>query len=95
VAAITHCPQIVLYPAGSDAVILASRGPVLRRWFLVALLAAPGCVRVSAHQRAQLAAPAMQAPVWPVQSAADDHVHEVREGTGGAVAAGGGGCGCN
>ncbi len=61
---------------------------------VVALLAA-GCVRVPAHQRGHLAAPAMQAPVWPALETAIDHVLEVREGTSGATAPGGGGCGCN
>lgn len=54
-----------------------------------------GCVRVHAHERATLAKPAMQAPVWPDRATSDDHVFTVREGTGGATAAGGGGCGCN
>jgi len=62
---------------------------------LVMVLASSACVRVHAYQRGQLAAPAMQAPVWPAMETADDHVHNVREGTGGATAAGGGGCGCN
>lgn len=54
-----------------------------------------GCVRVRAHERATLAKPAMQAPVWPERSASDEHVYTVREGTAGATSAGGGGCGCN
>lgn len=58
-------------------------------------LLAVGCVRVHAHQRETLAKPAMQAPVWREVSTANDHVFTVREGTGGATAAGGGGCGCN
>ncbi|MBL9017908.1 MAG: DUF4266 domain-containing protein [Myxococcales bacterium] len=62
---------------------------------LVLVLLASGCVRVPAHERARLAAPAMQAPVWPGLSSAIDHVFVVREGTAGATAAGGGGCGCN
>jgi hypothetical protein len=37
----------------------------------------------------------MASPVWPAIDAADEHVFVVREGTGGATAAGGGGCGCN
>lgn len=61
---------------------------------LVAILAT-GCVRVPAHQRGQLAAPAMQAPVWPGLATAIDHVFVIREGTAGATGAGGGGCGCN
>jgi len=65
----------------------------LRALFIAYVLA--GCVHVPAHQRRQLAAPAMQAPVWPALSSANDHVFVVREGTAGATAAGGGGCGCN
>lgn len=62
---------------------------------LVAALLAASCVRVPAHQRGQLAAPAMQVPVWPALAAAIDHVFVVREGTSGATGVGGGGCGCN
>jgi hypothetical protein len=64
------------------------------RFLLLAYVLA-GCVHVPAHQRRQLASPAMQAPVWPALSSANDHVFVVREGTSGATAAGGGGCGCN
>jgi len=60
---------------------------------LLVMLAA--CVRVPANERARLARPAMQAPVWPALSSAVDHVFVVREGTSGATTAGGGGCGCN
>lgn len=67
---------------------------MLARW-LVVVVALSGCVRVHAHQRELLAAPGMQAPVWPAVQAAEDHVYTVREGTAGATAAGGGGCGCN
>jgi hypothetical protein len=67
----------------------------MRAMLLVLAIASAGCVRVHAHQRGRLAAPAMQAPVWPEISAAEDHVFVVREGTGGATGAGGGGCGCN
>ncbi len=56
---------------------------------------AAGCVRVRPYQRELLAAPAMQAPVWSTVTAADEHMFLVREGTGGAVTSGGGGCGCN
>ncbi len=62
---------------------------------LLASLAAAGCVRVQAHQRAHLAARGMASPVWRELTTADEHVFTVREGTGGATAAGGGGCGCN
>ncbi|MBS1124589.1 MAG: NnrS protein involved in response to, partial [Deltaproteobacteria bacterium] len=58
-------------------------------------IAAPGCVRVHAHQRERLASPAMRSPVWPAVTTADEHVFVVREGTAGASAGGGGGCGCN
>lgn len=54
-----------------------------------------GCPRVRPHQRERLADPAMQAPVWPTLERIDDHTREVSEGTAGATASGGGGCGCN
>ena len=68
-----------------------------RAGLLFALLVAfvSACVRVPAHQRGRLAAPAMQAPVWPDVTTGDEHVFLVREGTSGATTAGGGGCGCN
>ncbi len=56
---------------------------------LVTLVA--GCVRVAPHQREHLAQPVMQQPAQPAQ----DHIYEVREGTGGATGSTGGGCGCN
>jgi hypothetical protein len=62
---------------------------------LAIALAASACVRVHPHQRERLAEPAMQAPVWPDLERQDDHVREIAEGTGGATATGGGGCGCN
>ncbi|MBL0220408.1 MAG: DUF4266 domain-containing protein [Myxococcales bacterium] len=61
----------------------------------ISTLAAPGCVRVHPHEREHLAAPAMRAPVWPVVTTGDEHAFAVREGTEGASAEGGGGCGCN
>jgi len=54
-----------------------------------------GCVRVKVYQRERLAHPAMQGDVWPGQSAADEHVFEVREASKGATGSVGGGCGCN
>jgi hypothetical protein len=62
---------------------------------VVVMFAAAGCVRVPAHRRGRLAAPAMQAPVWQEVATGNEHVYTVREGTGGANGAGGGGCGCN
>ncbi|HEU4663630.1 MAG TPA: DUF4266 domain-containing protein [Dokdonella sp.] len=62
---------------------------------VLAVCTLPACVRVHAYQRAELAARGMASPVWPELDAADEHVFVVREGTGGATAAGGGGCGCN
>jgi hypothetical protein len=61
----------------------------------VIAVAATGCVRVHAHQREHLAAPAMRAPVWPAVTTGDEHMFAVREGTAGASGEGGGGCGCN
>ncbi len=68
-----------------------------RAALLVALIAGvtSSFVRVHAHQRELLAAPAMRAPVWPAVTTGDEHVFTVREGTGGASTEGGGGCGCN
>ncbi|HSN26654.1 MAG TPA: DUF4266 domain-containing protein [Kofleriaceae bacterium] len=37
----------------------------------------------------------MQAPAWGPLDGHAQHVHEVREGTGGATGSAGGGCGCN
>lgn len=67
------------------------------RWTLVlALMVALGaCVRVRPHAREHLADPAMQAPVWPAIDRGDTHTREVSEGSEGATASGGGGCGCN
>lgn len=62
---------------------------------LVGAGAASGCVRVRAHEREMLASPAMRAPTWPAIERADEHTFAIREGTGGATSAGGGGCGCN
>jgi anti-sigma-K factor RskA len=61
----------------------------------LAIVAVAACARVRPHQRQRLAHPAMQAPVWPAVDRADEHVREVREGSGGATTSGGGGCGCN
>ena len=69
--------------------------PRVATTLLAIAISASGCVRVRAHQRELLAAPAMRAPVWPTVTVGDDHVFAVREGTDGANAAGGGGCGCN
>lgn len=72
-----------------------SRAAALAVVIALGAVALGACVRVRPHERQRLADPAMQAPVWPVLDRADEHVHEVREGTGGATASGGGGCGCN
>jgi hypothetical protein len=61
----------------------------------VGALAVGGCVRVHPHARELLADPAMQAPVWPALDRIDEHTRAVSEGTEGATASGGGGCGCN
>ncbi len=74
--------------------LLASR-PVRACWLVVLLLLATGCVRVRPYQRETLAQPIMQAPPWPALEPLDEHLFEVREGTGGATGAAGGGCGCN
>lgn len=65
------------------------------RGALVVSLALAGCVRVRPHEREHLAHPAMRATVWPATARADQHVFSIREGTEGATAEGGGGCGCN
>lgn len=66
------------------------------RWACVALLlAATGCARVLPHERETLSHPALAYPATPAQHAAHQHVFQIREGTSGAVGAGGGGCGCN
>ena len=59
------------------------------------LLMFAGCARVAPYQRARLASPVMQAPIWPQVAQHDEHVYEVREGTSGATGTTGGGCGCN
>jgi hypothetical protein len=61
---------------------------------VVAALGA-GCVRVAPYQRGHLAARIMEAPTWPVLDEHEEHLHEVREGTGGATGTASGGCGCN
>lgn len=67
----------------------------MRALVVVLLVAVSACARVRPRQRARLAHPAMQAPVWPAVDRADNHVFVVREGSEGATGAGGGGCGCN
>ena len=62
---------------------------------VIAIAAVAGCVRVRVYQRQILAHPAMQEPVWAAAARADQHMFEVREGSGGATGASGGGCGCN
>jgi hypothetical protein len=62
---------------------------------VLGMLVGGACARVPAHQRGRLAARSMQAPVWPEVATGNEHVFTVREGTGGANGAGGGGCGCN
>lgn len=62
---------------------------------LIGLLILANCARVPPVQRARLAAPILQTPVWPALDADDQHLREVREGTGGATGTAGGGCGCN
>jgi hypothetical protein len=62
---------------------------------LLALLAVAGCARVRPYQRGALAHRALAHPAWPTAHTAHQHVFQIREGTEGAVDAGGGGCGCN
>jgi len=59
------------------------------------VVSAAGCVRVRPHERQLLAHPALAQPPWPEAHAALQHVFQIREGSEGAVGAGGGGCGCN
>lgn len=62
---------------------------------VLVVVVAAGCVRVRPYQRETLTHPALAQPASPVQHAAHQHVFQIREGTAGAVGAGGGGCGCN
>jgi hypothetical protein len=68
---------------------------IARAVVALAALVSGGCVRVRAHQRATLSKPALAQPALPTQYAGEQHVFQIREGTGGAVGGGGGGCGCN
>jgi hypothetical protein len=68
------------------------------RLILLAIVVVAGsaaCARVRPHQREHLAHPAMQAVPWRAVDRGDQHVFSIREGTEGATAEGGGGCGCN
>ncbi|MDD9944700.1 MAG: DUF4266 domain-containing protein [Myxococcales bacterium] len=95
-----EAPQISV---GSSQVASAATAPSRRRYSWVTLaalaLAVPfvvaGCARVRPYQREVLAEPGMQSPVWPDIASAEQHVHEVREGSTGATGQTGGGCGCN
>ena len=62
---------------------------------VLALVFLASCARVAPYQRAHLASAVMQAPAWGPLDGHAQHVHEVREGTGGATGSAGGGCGCN
>lgn len=68
-------------------------------WRVVIVLSvtasAAGCVRVPPHEREHLAHPAMRTTVWRAVDRGDQHVFSIREGTEGATAEAGGGCGCN
>lgn len=83
-------------------VVIAGRRLAARRHRLTGLASAAvvlglgaGCVRVAPYQRGHLAPRIMEATPWPALDAHAAHVHEVREGTGGATGAASGGCGCN
>ena len=73
---------------------MITRAAVKAALALVALTT-PACIRVRPHERQLLAHPALAQPAWPDAAAAQAHVYQVREGSEGAVGAGGGGCGCN
>lgn len=67
------------------------------RWILLAwlLLGLSSCARVRPYERETLAHPQMRASPWPEVELAEEHMRDVREGTGGANGSRGGGCGCN
>jgi hypothetical protein len=69
----------------------------MRRAVLVlcVVASAAGCARVAPHERQHLAHPAMRTAVWRAVDRGDQHVFSIREGTEGATAEAGGGCGCN
>lgn len=71
--------------------VLATR---LRVLVLAALLCS-SCAPVKPWERGRLAHDCMQLPVDEVDAAYVGHVASVREGSGGGLARGGGGCGCN
>ena len=65
------------------------------RSLLVALLLASGCAPVRPWERETLSRRELRDPPCPSTRRHGEHVYRVREGTHGAYAAGGGGCGCN
>jgi hypothetical protein len=58
-------------------------------------IAGPGCIRVHAHQREDLAKRAMTSDQDTGETRFDEHVHGSREGASGGTGQPGGGCGCN
>ncbi len=63
--------------------------------WLLALLAASGCVRVKPYERELLAKPTMTFQPDPHEDVLDLHMQEAREGAVGGYGSAGGGCGCN
>lgn len=68
---------------------------IARALTLLALVLAPGCVRVQPWQRETLARPELREPPWPMLAKGLQHVYQVREASQGGYGAAGGGCGCN
>jgi len=61
----------------------------------ILLLLCAGCATVKPYEREHLARSDMQLDRDPDLASGSDHAGAYREGTGGAVGASGGGCGCN
>jgi hypothetical protein len=66
----------------------------MRRALLLLLVSLAGCATVAPWERERLALPGMRFDT-DVESAADQHLLESREGSSGAYGSVGGGCGCN
>jgi hypothetical protein len=62
---------------------------------LALLLAGTGCATVKPYERESLARSDMQLDRDADLASGSDHATAYREGTGGAIGASGGGCGCN
>ncbi len=69
----------------------------MRIWtvLVVVVLGCSACATVAPYQRETLARPDMQLERNGDLAAGEEHATEYREGSGGAVGASGGGCGCN